>query len=145
MQEEYNDVKNYLDYPYQTPPFNISDKKLLLSFDSFKTPSGINKGPIFFNINGMEDSNFGYTRLESYNILPYPGRMVLIYVKPIITITYLLGVYYYHLDLNPQLEQFPINLEPNQFRIGIQSRSDIIESRKEDRYDCKYIILPVIF
>lgn len=147
MQEKYNNdyMNDYLFYPYELSPFNISNNQLLLSFDSFNVSNTIKKDPIFFNRTRRMEDNYQIS-LEQYYISPYPGQMALIYVKPIIISTRTsFGDYEHRLYLNPQLEHFPINLEPNQFRIGILSHSDTIEIRKEDIYDCKYIILPVMF
>ncbi|PKC13327.1 hypothetical protein RhiirA5_410721 [Rhizophagus irregularis] len=107
-------------FPFNNNQYNkfLSDNNLLhLRFTSFQ-----------FHSSGKSDVLFEEKYLISNNLDPsyfflYPGQAYLITFYP----TVIIGDYYNKLELNPQLKQLPVGLNPNEINFGIRPHSEFFK------------------
>ncbi|CAB4409303.1 unnamed protein product [Rhizophagus irregularis] len=112
---------------YNISPLNIPNNLLFLSIESFHFIGNIDLPVITFDnerlVNDSENLislNYKFGRIEPAHFSLYLGQAYFISFNPIIVNDNKL----YKLELNPQLEQLPIQLAPNETHIHIYPRSN---------------------
>ncbi|RIA93209.1 hypothetical protein C1645_819747 [Glomus cerebriforme] len=116
-------------YPYS--PLSIPNNLLLINFDSFtfSFEGDNNEFEITNNLTYIKEFQ-SYIMLGRNHFTIYLGQAFLIFLNPIFTCEKIRDDYLANtiqvckLELNSQLEQIPVQLEPNEIHIGIYPRSD---------------------
>ena len=124
--QQYMNISKYFRYPYTS--LSISDNSLFLSLESFQLFfKHENFGPFDGNITNPNTLKPAYFSL-------YLGQSSLISFNPTIISD---GIVYSILELNPRLEQLPINLESNEVQFGINFRSRTVKFEETKINTCK--------
>ncbi|RIA85754.1 hypothetical protein C1645_830346 [Glomus cerebriforme] len=121
-------------YPYN--PFNIPNNLLLINFESFSVGIENEEIEITNNMTYIKEFQSNFI-VERNHFTIYLGQAFLISLKPIFTCEMIIKdndsseTQLCKLELNPQLEQIPIQLEPNKIIFGVYPRSNPIIVRFE--------------
>src|SRR5437763_1862222 len=134
--QKYMNISEYFRYPYNTS-LSIPNNELFLSFESFQFDQ-IGK---YSNISFDRTYDNFYDGLEPTYFSLYLRQASLISLKPKISSIYSNSPIrrVVRLELNPRLEQLPINLESNQIQFGINYPSRILDVVETKEYACEYM------
>ena len=133
--QQHMNISKYFQYPYTS--LGIPNDLLFLSLESFQ---------LFFDereISGSFDKNLtNLNNLKPAYFSLYLGQASLITFNPTIISDINFDII---LELNPRLEQLPINLESNEIQFGINFPSRTLDFVETKGYASKYIIYYYVF